>query len=105
MGIYKTASEAISQADNLVGLVFGINQHLIWGRGFTEASNQINGIGTDKAKQGKDSFEASVITILNYKYNNTNLSSNLSGYEMLMEHLGDSYINLTGAELEEYCTL
>ena len=31
MGIYKTASEAISQADNLVGLVFGINQHLIWG--------------------------------------------------------------------------
>lgn len=101
MGIYKTASEAISQADNLVGLVFGINQHLIWGRGFTEASNQINGIGTDKAKQGKDSFEASVITILNYKYNNTNLSSNLSGYEMLMEHLGDSYINLTGAELEE----
>ena len=35
------------------------------GAWFTEPSNQINGIGTDKAKLGKDSFEASVITILN----------------------------------------
>ncbi len=101
MGIHKNASQAISQADNFVGLVFGANQHLIWERGFTESSNQINDIGIEKVKLGKDSFEASVITILKYKYNNTNIPSNLSGYEMLMEYFGDSYINLTGTELEE----
>ena len=101
MGVHDTASSAISQADEFVGLVFGLNQHLIWERGFTKPSNLINDITNYETIPREDSFMASAITIIRYKYNNTNVSTKKSGYELLRENFGDSYINLTGSNLED----
>lgn len=100
MGVHDEASSAISQADEFVGLVFGLNQHLIWERGFTKPNNSINNIINYEDMSREDSFMSSAITIIRYKYNNVDISNNMTSYELLREYFGDSYVNLTGSNLE-----
>lgn len=101
LGIYEDAGKAISIADENVGLVFDLNQHIVWERGFTKTSNQLD----DRVKQGattsKDSFKACVEALVKYKFNNATIDKAKNGYEILSEYYGNSYVNLTGASLDQ----
>lgn len=101
MGIYKDAGRAISEANKYVGLAFTSNQDLLWERGKTKSTNQITNLELSEKLATKDSFKASAITLIDHKYNNVTIPNNMNGYELLVEYFGDSYVNLTGAKLEE----
>lgn len=100
-GIYKQAKDAINKADENVGLVFDLNQHKVWGRGFTKTAREIKDGSLNQKINADDSFKAATIALVQYKYNNVNIRKNISGYELLEEHFGESYINLSGASLSQ----
>lgn len=99
-GIYENAGQAITKAEESVGVVFDTNQNIIWERGFTKSSNQIQEVKLESQLRTGDNFKDSAITLINYKFNNITNTANVSGYELLQEYFGSSYVNLTGTSLE-----
>ena len=100
-GFYKNAGEAIIRADDLVGVVYDLNQYLIWERGFTKAANEIKDIVSNENVISGDSFKACASVLVKHRSKGENISSNISGFELLQEYFGDSYVNLTGATLDQ----
>ena len=98
---YENAGEAIIDADDLVGVVYGLNQHIIWERGFTKSVNDIKDIVSNGNIISGDSFKACASVLVKYKSKQESLSSSISGYELLQEYFGDSYVNLSGPSLEQ----
>lgn len=100
-GIYEDAGEAIIEADQEVGLVFDLNQHKVWERGFTKSANEIEDIKLDEPVSLDNSFNACAEVLVKYKFNNVNIDNNTNGYDLLVDYFEDSYINLTGASLDQ----
>ncbi len=100
-GIYENAGEAIGKADENVGVVFDLNQHIIWERGFTKINNQVDDKIKEKSTISTDSFKACATSLVNYKFNNVVSPKDINGYELLKEHYGERYVNITGASLEQ----
>lgn len=101
VGIYDNAGEAIRKADEYVGVVFDLNQHIIWKRGFTKSNNQVDDRIKQKTTISNNSFKACAAALVSYKFNNVNIDRNMNGYDLLNEYYGDSLINLSGASLDQ----
>lgn len=100
-GIYKNAGEAIRIADESVGLVFNLNQQLVWERGDTRSSNTLSNILSLSSADYNDSLSASAGMLIKYKFNNIQIPTVKSGTELLEEFFQESLVNLTGATLEK----
>ena len=100
-GIYEDAGYAIKIADELSGSVLNLDQHIIWQRGFTSDVNEIQDSSLTEQVASGDSFKSSAKTLVKYKFHSLDNRNDMSGFDLLQEYFGDSYVNLTGTSLEQ----
>ena len=100
-GIYGNAGQAIFEADESRGVVFDLGGRIIWERKLTKAINEIQDSVFNESQNSGDSFKSSATALIKYNFNNVSIGDSGSGYDLLQEHFGESYVNLTGATLEQ----
>lgn len=99
-GSFEVAGEAIKEAYDLAGTVVNDRQQIVWERGIRSSQVNLSGI---KAVYGYgDSLRACTAMISSYKkgYEDT-YPKEASLPAMLKEKLGESYLNISGASLDQ----
>jgi uncharacterized protein YvpB len=103
-GIFSNAGEAISRANESIGSVLDQNQSVIWERSIRSTALELNNIAPIYESGTIDSVSACIQMLINYRngFTNTASSNKMEGtaYEILRQTLGESAINLTGANLD-----
>lgn len=99
-GSYERAGEAINEAYNLAGTVVGDKQQIVWER--IVRSSQVNLSGIQPIYGSGGSLQACVTMLSSYKkgYGDTAPKGD-SLTAMLKEKLGDSYLNISDAALDQ----
>jgi hypothetical protein len=103
-GIFDNAGEAISLANESIGSVLDYNQLVIWERSIRSTALEISNITPIYETGTTDSVSACIQMLINYRNGFTSTTNSKVGegtaYEMLKQTLGESVINLTGANLD-----
>lgn len=96
----ESAGEAIGNAFNVIGTVMNSRQQIIWERIIRRPMVNISGV--TPVYSGQDSKSSCVAMLSSFKkgYDDSSPSAD-SLVSMLKEKLGDSYLNVSGANLEQ----
>lgn len=101
-GIYRSISEAITQADGLYGVVVDDNQEYLWERGNRKIRTTISGITAGKGETG-NSLAACLDAILELEGTNVDSASLMERGEnavsILEQHIEGDIIELSNAPL------
>ncbi len=96
----ESAGEAIENAFNVIGTVMNSKQQIIWERIIRRSTVNISGV--TPIYSGQDSKRSCVAMLSSYKKGYDDSSSSADSLvTMLKEKLGDSYLNISGANLEQ----
>lgn len=102
---YEEAADAITRADQGVGVVLTDRNQLVWERGVKASKNVISGFESMDISAAKNSIEGSIKILARYLGNNIANESldvnNVSVYEILAQNLTKDPVRLTGVTLDQ----